>query len=113
MPGGGMHGSCNIRCAPDWNPNYGYCRMRFGNNVESPYNFDAFSSTDTYNWCHWRQIIQPEYFDGNNKMEFSGINSGENVLRETVKAGLPPSSYEGGLYGMDYNVDADSKTHPL
>ena len=107
VPGGPASMSCQVFCGPEWNPNYGYCMLRFadGHGIDK-YNFDGFNSRNTYNWCHWRQVVQPEYFDGNDKMEFSGINSGENILRETVKAGSPPNGYEGSLYRSDTSPTA-------
>tara|TARA_R110000824_G_scaffold138805_1_gene303653 strand:- start:1066 stop:9207 length:8142 start_codon:yes stop_codon:yes gene_type:complete len=106
-PGGPPGQECQYRCSPDWNPNYGYCLLRFADGLgNDQYNFDGFNSRSTYNWCDWRQVIQPEYFDGNDKMEFSGINSGENILRETIKAGSPPNGYEGSLYRSDTSTTA-------
>ena len=115
-PGGGLYGKCSIRCGPNWNHNYGYCHA--GVTSENPDGIaDGQGFTDslvqTFSFCHWRPVHQPEYYDANDKLDFFGLHQSRTSLtpsKETAIAAIPPPSYKGTLFAQRHNLDITINT---
>lgn len=94
--------SCNS-CMLQHNPQFGYCKL---DNAIVGQPHAADQEFLTWESCHWRPVHQPEYFDANNKMEFSGLHSISDVqLDQEKKSALPPPTYLGGLWPQNRNLD--------
>jgi len=87
------------------NSNYGYCKLGWSN-LDPVTSSAMIPEKTTYELNNWRPVHQPEYFDTNDKMEFSGLHTiDDSSLTTTEKTALPPPTYEGKQWYHSTNLD--------